>query len=132
MIKKIILGIIFYIFLYIFITRLYPYYHNKYVGCSLHKDVYIQSIKSTIRRKFIDSDEHAYPTISYIDSDGFEKSMILFGEFDGMFDFISVGDSIVKEKNSLFYKIKSTATGKDSIFEFDTACQDSIKRTEKR
>jgi hypothetical protein len=126
--RKIIIVIVFWIILYFIIFQLIPYYNNKYAGCSLHKEVYTQFINSTITRKFIDSNEHANPTISYNKEDGTEQSMVLYGEFDGMFDYISVGDSILKKKNSLFYIIKSKVTRKDSIFKFDSVCKDSIKK----
>lgn len=125
--KRIIFWVIGWIVIYIVFFKVLPKLTDKYHGCYIHKDVYVQSIKSRIIRKFIDSANHAEETIAFLGKDNKEEKMIFTPEFNGMYDSINEGDSIIKEKNSIYYKVIFETTGKDTIFKFYTTCKDSLK-----
>ena len=122
---KTILLVIFAILFYSFIFYLLPQYNQRYYGCSLHQEVYVQKISSKLKRKFINADEHNFPTIIYSDN-GEEQSMVLGNEFGSMFEDLNVGDSIIKRKNSINYEVKPNSTKVDTIYKFYTNCKDSI------
>jgi len=126
---KIILMIVFWVLMYIFIFRLFPYFNDKYSGCYVHHDVYIQNIKSIVEKKFIDSSNHYNKTIVYLNEDKLKRGMIFPGYLEDMYDYLNIGDSIVKEKNSIYYRVKSKATGKDTLFKFETTCKDSLTKS---
>ncbi len=54
--------------------------------------------------------------------------MIFTPEFYGMYDFIDVTDSIIKNINSVNYRVKNKTTGKDTTMKFDTTCKDSLNK----
>ena len=113
------------IILYLIAFKLLPYLGDRYHGCYLHHDIYIQHIRSRVIKKFVDADNHNDQVIVYLDGTKQPKMMTFSPENLDMYDAIDVGDSIIKLENS----IKST--GKDTIFQFHTMCQDSLKKPHK-
>ncbi|HEY9197069.1 MAG TPA: hypothetical protein VIM77_12420 [Mucilaginibacter sp.] len=126
--KRITIWIVGWAILYIIFYRIIPYYADKYQGCGLHEDVYAQSFRALILDKFNDPKNHNLQTIIYRDNDYKEKSMTFTHEFDGMYNFIDAGDSIIKKVNTIHYKVTNKATGKDTVFKFHTMCKDSLKK----
>ncbi|MFI5140542.1 MAG: hypothetical protein ACHQIM_22170 [Sphingobacteriales bacterium] len=124
--KRIIIFLIAQILLYLVFFQLIPYFSDKYRGCYIYRDVYRQYIKSTVLDKFIDSKNHNEKTIIYFGKNKKEETMIFPGYLVDMYDFLNVGDSIIKERNSIYYKVKSEATGKDTVFKLETTCKDSL------
>ncbi|MGZ3873963.1 MAG: hypothetical protein ACXVJD_13655, partial [Mucilaginibacter sp.] len=114
--NKIIVMLIGWSLMYLIFFRLLPYLTDKYHGCYIHQDVYKQVIKSTILDKYVDSKNHNYETITYIGRDNKEETMVFTPEFGALYDFLNIGDSIIKEKSSIYYKVKSKATSKDTTF----------------
>jgi hypothetical protein len=125
--KRIIFWVIGWIIIYVVFFKVLPYLTDKNRGCYIHKKVCDQSFSSRVIRKFVDSANHANETITFIGKDNKEEKMIFTPEFNGMYDSINEGDSIIKEKNSIYYKVIFKTTGKDTIFKFYTTCKDSLK-----
>ena len=117
------LGLMYFILIYYV-----PHWHEESSGCYLHHEVYVQNIRSKIEKKLIDSHNHNYKEIIYLDENKEEKTMVFTPEFQVMFDSLNVGDTIIKEKNSIYYKIKYNKLQKDTIFQFYTMCKDSINK----
>ena len=123
---KIIWWLIGLVIIYVVFFKILPYLTDKHHGCYIHKEVYDRSFRSRIIRKYIDSGNHAEETIAFIGKDNKEEKMIFTSEFNGMYDSINEGDSITKEKNSIYYKVIFKSTGKDTTFKFYTTCKDSL------
>jgi hypothetical protein len=124
--NKIIVVIIGYISLYLTFFKLLPYLTNKYHGCYIHKDIYRQSMKSVVIDKYIDKQNHNNKTITY-STEGHAEDMIFPGYLEELYDYLNIGDSIIKEKNSVYYRARSEVTHKDTVFKFYTTCKDSLK-----
>jgi hypothetical protein len=102
--------------------------HNKYEGCGKHQEVYKQSINGRVLQKYVDTKNHNYQTAVFSGMDGYQQgSMIFSPEFYDMFDLINVGDSVIKRKNTIYYRVIFKATGRDTIFPFHSICKDSLK-----
>ncbi|NHA02855.1 hypothetical protein G7092_03575 [Mucilaginibacter sp. HC2] len=125
--KRIIFWLIGWAIIYAVFFQVLPYLTDRYHGCYIHQDVYAQSIKSVVFKKFIDHANHNEKTIVYLENNR-EKSMIFTPEFYGMYDFIDVTDSIIKNINSVNYRVKNKTTGKDTTMKFDTTCKDSLNK----
>jgi hypothetical protein len=102
---------------------------TRYEGCGKHQEVYNQSISGRVLQKYIDSKNHNYQTVVFSGMDGYQPGVMIFSpEFYDMFDLINVGDSVVKKKNTIYYKVIFKATGKDTLFPFHSVCKDSLKK----
>ncbi len=55
--------------------------------------------------------------------------MIFTPEFDALYDFLNIGDSIIKEPHTLYDKVVFKKTGKDTLFKFYTSCKDSLAKS---
>jgi hypothetical protein len=126
--KRIMIWIVGWAILYIVSYKIIPYYADKYQGCGLHKDVYTQSFRALILDKFTDPKNHNLQTIIYRGKDYKEKSMTFTPDFNGMYDFIDAGDSIIKKANTIHYRVINKAKGKDTVLKFYTMCKDSLKK----
>jgi len=125
---RITIGIASSIIVYLIFSHVFPWYVDKYHGCAIYKDVYRQQIKSVVLDKFINSKNHYNETIIYNGKNNKEETMIFTAEFRGMYDFINEGDSIIKEVNSTYYKIKYNKTGRDTVIKFETTCKDTLPK----
>lgn len=103
-----------------------PYLSDNYQGCYIHKEIYGDEISAIIVSKYVDYDNHGEQTIAYVENGKSERKMVFPGYLIDLYDYSNVGDSIVKRKNSIDYRIKSKIDGKDSIFTFESFCKDSI------
>ncbi|HEY9000685.1 MAG TPA: hypothetical protein VIM89_04995 [Mucilaginibacter sp.] len=127
MTKRIVRIIIALIVFYILYRYLIPYMHNKYEGCGKHQEVYNQSINGRVLQKYVDAKNHNYQTVVFSGINGYQQgSMIFSPEFYDMFDLINVGDSVIKKKSTIYYKVIFKASGKDTIFPFHSICKDSL------
>ena len=127
MIKRVLIAILSVIVLYLIFNRLLPYLNNKYYECDLYNEVYNQQFSGLVEKKFIDTPNHNYRKIIYSDKTRVKQSMILEGGFQEIYDFLEVGDSLIKERKSIYYKVKSKSTGKDTVFKIETTCKDTLK-----
>ena len=128
--KKALLIIIIWIIVLIVGSRILRYFNENDTGCTLAEYVYVQDINAVVTKKFINSSEHNYETIIYRGDDGAEDHMVFSGpEYGALFDFLSVRDSIIKTKNSFFYRVRSKATGKDTVLKFETSCKENFAKT---
>ena len=125
--KKVTIAISGWILIYLVFFKLLPYLTDRYHGCYIHEDVYKQAIKSTILDKYIDSENHNSETAIYAGDHNKGVIMVFRPEFGALYDFLNAGDSIIKKKGSIYYEVKSKATGKDTLFKFYTTCKDSLK-----
>ena len=125
--KRITTLIIVWIFLYLIFFKLFPYLNNRYHGCYVHEDIYKQNIKAIVSGKFIDAANHNNKTIVYSAGGHLEEQMVFPGYLEDLYDYLNIGDSIIKEKNSIYYRAKSNVTHKDTVFKFYTTCKDSLK-----
>ena len=105
--------------------KVLPYLGTKSQGCYLHQEVYIQKINGIVTKKFIDKENHNYQTIYLSSIVNKNQLIIVTPEFGDMYDYLNIGDSIIKEPNSIFYRVHSK--NKDTIFKFYTICKDSLK-----
>lgn len=126
--KRIAIAIVVNIMLYLIFFKLIPYFSDKYHGCYIYQDIYNQSIKSTVLDKFIDSKNHNIQTIIFFGSTHKEETMIFPGYLQDMYDYLNVGDSIVKEKNSIYYRVKSATTAKDTVFKLENTCKENLAK----
>ncbi|WP_367866784.1 hypothetical protein [Pedobacter sp. WC2423] len=111
--------ILFFVFFYIL-----PYNHDKYHACFVEQEVYVQEIRSRIEKKFIDTPNHAYEKIIYLDTNKNETELVFTSEYKNMYASIGVGDSIIKLKGTLYYTIKSKGTNKSKVYKFYSLCTD--------
>jgi hypothetical protein len=123
---RIIIALVAQVLLYLIFFRLLPYSSDKYHGCYIHQDIYRQYIEAVISDKFIDVKNHSHKTITYFGKSNTKGTMIFPGYLEDMYDSLNVGDSIIKMENSIYYRVKSKATGKDTVFIFETTCKDSL------
>jgi len=122
---KVILSLLtFAIITYLFFYKLTPYLDSQ-SGCSITHDFYTQKLKVTVKKKYIDSSDHNYEIVEYLDSNKDKQEMNLTDGLGDMFDALEVGDSIIKKENNLDYKVVSK--GKISAFHYDTICRDSLE-----
>jgi len=105
--------------------KLLPYLGDKGYGCDLHHEIYIQIVKVRVDDKYLDSVNHNHPAINFTDEND-QKGTMYFSD-QGLYNTLNVGDSLIKEKNSIYYKIKFKTTGTDTIIKFKTDCKDSLK-----
>ncbi len=119
--------VIIWISIYIVFFQILPGLNEKYHECNIFHEINNQQIHSKVLRKFIDSVNHNYKTISYLNDNGVEETMMFPAKLGDMYDFLNVGDSIIKKENSIYYKVKNKATGRDTSFKLDTKCKDSLK-----
>ena len=71
-------------------------------------------IKGTVHGKFIDTPNHAVETIIFKTFDGKEIRELFSFETAGLWDYLSVGDSVFKNKQVAGFEIKNGL--KDSVF----------------
>jgi hypothetical protein len=128
--RKAILVIIIWVIFLIAGSRILHYFNENDNGCALAEYVYDQEIDVVVKKKFINSSQHNYETIIYRGDDGGDDHMVFSGpEYGALFDFLNVGDRIIKKKNSFFYQVQPNATDKDTVFQFETSCQESFSKT---
>jgi hypothetical protein len=125
---KIILMVLVAFLIYIIFIQILPNLNEKYYGCYIFDDLYNQKGSFKVRKKFIDSNNHNYQKITYLNKDNVEKTMTFGPELADMYDFLNIDDSIIKEKNSVYYRVKSKSTRKDTVFKFVTTCKESVKK----
>jgi hypothetical protein len=128
MIKKVLLTIIVVVMLYLIFNKLLPYLSDKYYPCSIYEIVYNQQIHASIDKKFIDAPNHNYRTIVYSEKN-IKQTLTMDGEFQEIYFYLNVGDSLIKEKGSINYRIVYKKTGKDTILKFETNCKDSVEKS---
>lgn len=125
--KRITIFISGWILIYLVFFRLLPYLTNRYHGCYVHEDIYKQNIKAIVSAKFIDAANHNNKTIVYSTGGHLEEQTLFPLYLEDLYDYLNIGDSIIKEKNSIYYRAKSNVTHRDTLFKFYTTCKDSIK-----
>ena len=124
-IKVFLVGLFWSVFLIIFL--LLSQSGRKFSECRIYKEVFAQTIKAKVERKFIDTLNHNNKTITYLNEKKEPNEIIFHSELRAIYNFLNVGDSIVKSQYSLYYYVKSNATGKFTRFSFHTSCKESIK-----
>lgn len=69
--------------------------------------------------RFIDSKSHSYPTLQI---SNYNKKLVIH-EYDksGFYDFVEIGDSLIKEKGSL--DIRLIRNELDTVFTIDYGCE---------
>jgi hypothetical protein len=101
-------------------------YNIKHYGCDLHKEVYEQSLSFKVTQKFIDQDNHNIPVLIYVDNNNQQQRMTMMNLME-VYDSAEIGDSVIKQKNALWYKIISGKTGEVKLAQFYSHCKDSLK-----
>ena len=114
--------------LYLVFNKLLPYLGSESdYGCELYHNVYMQSLKYKVLKKYTDTYQHNYEKVEYSFNNNSEQGTMIFDvELNVMFYNLQPGDSVIKKKNSMFYDLKSKTTLKDSLFEFYISCKDTI------
>lgn len=89
--------------------------------CRSEKRAMEEDITGILIRKFMDKSSHMWETIEYSNPDkSLQSSVIFLNDQSGAYDFIEPGDSIVKELNSLNFKI--IRDGNTRVFTLDFDC----------
>jgi len=86
-----------------------------------YKQFRSQEYKVVIIDKYIDKKEHSYPTLIYKDLKGnriIDQNLV--HDVSGFFNFVSIGDTLIKQKNGISINIKNTKT--DTIYILDYGC----------
>ncbi len=128
--KRKIIGILIFSILAFLFFRFGSPYLTAMGECNFHKRVYNQGFKGKVIRKYVDSNDHNYNMVDISMKNNSEQMSLNLsaGGYLNMFDLIHTNDSIIKEKKSICYRIKSNARGKDTLFEFYTHCRDNLKK----
>jgi len=116
-------------FFYFVFFKLFPYLQTKSDhdrGCEIYHNIYTQSGKYKVEKKFIDYDNHARRRVDYSVNDIGEGTMIFDDALNLMYYNLQPGDSVIKKKNSMYYDLKSKTTNKDSMYEYYISCKDTI------
>ncbi len=75
--------------------------------CSKFYDSVDESYRGKVSRKYLNPNDHRNPTLEF--EDGTVHSVNYF-DTTGYFDFIEVGDSVIKTKGNLTYWVKRNTT----------------------
>ena len=102
-------------------------YNKKHAGCDLYKETYEQRISFKVTKKFIDQDNHNTPVFIYVDNNNQAGMMAFTNELMDIYDSAEIGDSVIKQKNALWYKIISGKTGEVKSAWLYSSCKDSLK-----
>lgn len=113
--------------LYFVFFKILPYLDKKYHGCYIYQDINDQEMKSIVVEKLIDKANHNEETIIFSDGKKSIKKMIFPGYLEDMYFYLNIGDSVIKRKNSIYYRVKSKLTGKDTTFKLEVTCNDSAR-----
>lgn len=90
-------------------------------ACNRSKDFKGYKYDYLIVNKYLDSTQHSYPTLILQDAKGNKfESQDLIMDNSGLFDFLSIGDSIKKQKGTVLVNVKNSTT--DTTFEADFGC----------
>lgn len=75
------------------------------------------SFKGIVSEKYIDYENHKYPRV-IIDEGGKEKLFVPYESFNGksFYDYIELGDSILKDQNSRTVYVKRNEELKEFVF----------------
>jgi hypothetical protein len=119
--------VLIWIALYLFIFKLIPYLDSKRDdGCEIYHNVYAQSLKYMVVKKYTDTYQHNYEKVEYSFNNNSERGTMIFDvQLNIMFYNLQPGDSVIKKKNSMFYDLKSKTTLRDSLYEFYISCKDT-------
>jgi hypothetical protein len=93
----------------------------KKANCLDRQNALEESIEGVVINKFRDKESHMWKTIEYSHKTKSSKSLILMNDRSGAYDFILPGDSILKNRNSLEFKI--TRSGVVTIYQLDFECK---------
>jgi hypothetical protein len=122
--KRAVVVIVIWALVYFCVSRLVRYFNEHNDGCGDAQWVYNEEINAVIKKKYRDSTEHNFEEVAYRGDDGDGVMSFSSWQEGEMYDFLSVGDSIIKMKGSYSYYVKYRATGKDTTFIYDTACKE--------
>lgn len=91
--------------------------------CNSYKDFKSDTYDYLVINKYIDSNEHSYPTLVLQYKDGYQfKNTDLDFDKSNLFNFLSVGDSIKKEKGSAIVRVINRKV--DTTFKVDFGCDE--------
>lgn len=96
-------------------------------ACNAFKEFRSQEYKVVIVDKYIDKKQHSYPIL--IGKDLKENGMVnqnLVHDKSGFFKFVSIGDTLIKQKNEIGINIKNAKT--DTIYVLDYGCNEKNNR----
>ena len=86
-------------------------------GVLLYKNYNLQGV---VLNKFINKENHNDKTVIVKEKYGLENILILDADIGGVFNYIEVGDSLVKKDGDLFLLINRN--GRDTIIDFKFRC----------
>jgi NADH:ubiquinone oxidoreductase subunit 5 (subunit L)/multisubunit Na+/H+ antiporter MnhA subunit len=90
-------------------------------ACNRLKDFKSYKYDYLVVNKYLDSTQHSYATLVLQDSQGNKfPNQDLIMDNSGLFDFLSVGDSIKKKPGTVFVEVKNNITNR--TFEVDFGC----------
>lgn len=92
--KYIILAIIVFLVFYFLIPSV------NYSNCINAERFMKSSFEGIVVNKYLDNQQHSVPTIEVLNDHGQVNKLYLFGEYSGLYESISLHDTIVKSKGS--------------------------------
>ena len=85
-------------------------------GVELYK---AKNFKGIVNKKYIDQENHSKKTIIVKENEN-EKTVILNADIGGVYEYITIGDTLTKNKGELFVSVKRN--GLDTIVNFKFRC----------
>lgn len=119
-IKTNLIGGATFIILFLFFIWLQP--SIKDINCIHFKTLENLSYRGVVINKFIDSTQHNYPTIVIKKMDNSRFKFDLTHDKSGIYNFLLIGDTIVKRKES--YQIEVSRNGMKNTFVLDYGCDE--------
>ena len=96
-------------------------------ACKAFKKFRSQEYKLVIVDKYIDKKEHSFPILVCKDlKDNRILNQNLVHDISGFFSFVSIGDTLIKQKNEIGINIKNAKT--DTIYVLDYGCIEKNNR----
>ena len=109
------------IFLGFLIILILSIFRSPDVNCACEEDLKKRSFNGIVLNKYKDYNQHAYPAIKISSGNLYSKEYFFEGENSGCYNFVQIGDSLVKEKGSLV--INLIRNGIDTFFIIDYGCE---------
>lgn len=96
------------------------------LNCEDEKRVLDESINGIVTAKFRDKENHMVETIEYRNEAGSHKSLLFMNDRSGAYDFVILGDSLLKNPKSLDVKIVRDSS--EANYRLDFGCIQNEKQ----
>jgi hypothetical protein len=118
------IGILF-LLLYIVLGRYIP--SGGLSLCDLEKSIKSESFKGILSLKYIDQEDHSHKKIEISGFDGQKIDLTITLEKTRFYDSIQIGDTLIKDTNTLNVFIKNETRGINKIHTLSYNCNEDSK-----